>query len=217
MDKGYQRFYEITFKDFLLREPKGYYNEAALPSYTHKNRLMAWLFWKRIDIALLFAGNVENKKVLDFGCGGGIIFKYLSSHGARIFACEKQFYSLAETISDKLGAGVKIFKDISEIDDIKFDIIFALDVLEHVDNVEGVIEKMVHLSHDKTRLIISGPTENFIYRVGRIFAGFSGHYHKRSIYEIEMALISKGLEMDRLKKLFPILTLFRISSWSHKL
>jgi hypothetical protein len=70
------------------------------------------------------------------------------------------------------------------------------------------------LSHPKTRIIISGPTENFFYKCGRFLAGFSGHYHHRSIYHVEEAMKVAGFSLDHIRRLYPPIPLFRISSWS---
>lgn len=217
IDKDYKESYRALFVEAMRKGSKGFYDEAALPSYTHRNRLMSWLFWKRIDVALSMAGDVKDKVILDFGCGGGVTFKYFSSKGARVFACENQFYPLAEYISERIGAEVNIYKELSDIRCIKFDLILALDVLEHVKDLNEVFNTMLMISNDKTKLIVSGPTENGLYRIGRLLSGFSGHYHKRNIYEIEEFFFKKGLERIELKRLFPLLTLFRVSSWRIKI
>lgn len=210
IDKNYRESYKTLFVEVMRKDSLSFYDESALPSYTHGNRLMSWLFWKRIDIAISMAGDVRDKVVLDFGCGGGVTFGYLASKGARIFACENQFYHLTEFISERIGAAATIYKELSNIKGIKFDLILALDVLEHVEDINEVLNTMVILSHESTKLIVSGPTENHIYKIGRLLAGFSGHYHRRNIYDIEKKLFEKGFKMISLKRLYPF---FRISSW----
>lgn len=213
IDKDYRESYRGLFREALIMSVEGFYDEAALPSYTHHNRLMSWLFWKRIDVALSMAGSVKDDFILDFGCGGGVTFKYLSSKGAKIFACDNQFDHLAEFVSDRLKAGATIFRTLSDIEGIRFDKIFALDVLEHVEDLDQILNMITRLSHDRTCLIVSGPTENLLYKIGRLFAGFSGHYHKRNIYDIADSLCREGFKRMKIKRLFYPLTFFRISSW----
>ena len=62
-------------------------------------------------------------------------------------------------------------------------------------------------------LIISGPTESFLYKIGRKLAGFSGDYHVTNIYDVERKFSEGGFTKTGLKKLYFPFTLFRISTW----
>lgn len=174
---------------------------------------MAWLFWKRIEIALKMAEIEENQSVLDFGCGGGVTFKYLSERDCSIVGCDSGFCEMAKQVCQWLDIKAKIYPVLSQIEESEFDCILALDVLEHVQEIDLCIEKLLELAHNKTRIIISGPTESVLYRSGRWFAGFSGGYHHRTIYDIEKKFDEKKLKRITLKKLYFPITLFRISSW----
>jgi hypothetical protein len=37
-------------------------------------------------------------------------------------------------------------------------------------------------------VIVSGPTESPLYRLGRRVAGFGGHYHKHTVFDVERAV-----------------------------
>jgi 2-polyprenyl-3-methyl-5-hydroxy-6-metoxy-1,4-benzoquinol methylase len=177
-------------------------------------RFSSTLFWNRVSTALKLAGVMENQSVLDFGCGGCVTFKYLSERGCRVTGCDSGFYEAAQQICGLLAIEAAIYKNLFEITGTKFDCILVLDVLEHIQDVDLYIKKLIDLAHDQTRIIISGPTENCFYKVGRWLAGFSGDYHCRDIYDIEGRLREKYLERNTLKRLYFPFTLFRISSWS---
>lgn len=211
---SYKKVYEKFFVEALNESDQGSYDDCALPSYAHGNKLIRWIFWKRIIAALSMAGNLENKTVLDFGCGSGVMFKYLNDYGCVIHACDSQYYELAVDLAKKMNINISMYQNLSEIENKKFDLIFALDVLEHIENIRQIIDKLYELSHNETVVILSGPTENYLYRVGRRIAGFSGLYHKRNIYDVEKQVEEKGYINRSMKKLFPIVTLFRVSSWS---
>lgn len=213
IDSLYIQSYTDIFRKFLKEGTHGCYDEAALPSYTHKNRMMAWLFWKRIKVALSIAGDLENQSVLDFGCGGGVTFKYLSVHGCRITGCDCFFYEMVREVCKALNIEAEIYHDLFQITETNFDCILALDVLEHIKDEDLYIEKLFGLAHNKTRIIISGPTENILYKAGKRLAGFPGDYHVRNIYDIEQKFRDKGLKRYTLKRLYFPFTLFRISSW----
>ena len=211
--KEYRITYEAAFKEVLSKAAKGYYDEAALPSYTHRNKLMAWLFWKRVDTAFSLAGNLQSKTVFDFGCGGGVTFKYLSQHHCRLTGCDDSYFDLAADMCEKLGVKAAVSRDLFTISNTTFDLIFALDALEHVENLDAITDKLMGLSHHGTKIILSGPTENLFYKAGRLLAGFSGHYHHRNIYDIERRFREKGLRNIKTRNLYPPIPLFRVSSW----
>ncbi len=72
----------------------------------------------------------------------------------------------------------------------QFDLIVALDVLEHVKDLEGVLASLLRLLSEGGRLVVSGPTENIFYRIGRRLSGpeYTGSYHERGIGEVRRRL-----------------------------
>ena len=213
INREYKKTYENLFHSYLKKNQSGSFDEAGFPSYTHQNPLMASFFWRRIKTALTIAEDLTDCNVLDFGAGGGVTFKYLAGRNCRITACENRFYKITEEIAKHLNVTVKVYKNLFDINNEQFDRIFALDVFEHIDNPQKYIKKLNELSRENTRFIISGPTENWLYKLGRKMAGFSGHYHLRNIYDIEQLLEQNGLKCLKVKLLYPLLTLFRVSIW----
>jgi 2-polyprenyl-3-methyl-5-hydroxy-6-metoxy-1,4-benzoquinol methylase len=213
ISKSYKKEYEELFREFLGKKEHGYFDEAALPSYTHSNPFMSWLFWNRLNKALYLAGDLKQNQVLDFGSGGGVLLKYLNQHGCRTTACENMHMQLLREVCVKLHIPVDFSEDLFDIHSKQFDCIFALDVLEHVDDIEKTILHLIRLVKPDGQIVVSGPTENILYKIGRKMAGFSGHYHVRNIYHIEHVLADKGMKKKKLKKLFWFLPLFRISVW----
>lgn len=212
--KNYKTWYEERFLTILQDKPADYYNNSGIPSYLHKNRLMSGIFWKRIGIVLSLIKDYPGKRILDFGCGGGILFKYLSEKGCSVTGCENEFFELSKMMAGEIDGNIKIHKDIGEVKNTRFDIIFALDVLEHMEDIGDCLKTFREISHEKTKIIISGPTENIFYKIGRYFAGFSGDYHKRSIYEVEKKMFQHNFESETIKKINSPFTLFRISIWT---
>ena len=85
----------------------------------------------------------------------------------------------------RLSTQVAISTDVFELGG-RFDTIFALDVLEHIPDLEKVSVKLKELIGDFGQLIISGPTENTFYHLGRRLAGF------RAITMSEIFMISNA-------------------------
>lgn len=159
----------------------------------------------------------KNASVLDFGCGTGVLSFELAKQGYAITSIDLDF------------APVNILKEHIEYpdnitflqDDIfnidfeanKFDCIIALDVLEHIpiDKLPEFLAKFDYLLKKSGTVIVSGPTENFLYKLGRKLAGndFTGHYHETTIGKIK-EVFSKRYKVITLKKLIWPLTLFEI-------
>ena len=213
IDRAYRAAYETAFRTLLSQAPPGRYDEMALPSYTHANRLMAWLFWRRIAAAFALAGPLDRQRVLDFGCGGGVTFRRLHECGCEITGVDPEAGALAAEISRRLGTPARIVATVDDVADRRFDCIFALDVLEHVDDLDGCIGRLAGVLADGGRIVLSGPTENAWYRLGRRLAGFSGHYHVRTVFDIERGLQQRGLVRTGLSTLRLPFALFRVSAW----
>ncbi len=209
--------FKIIFNEIIQQEPSNYeIDEAALPAYAHKNILIDYLFWKRIEVAYKYAQkNKKTKNVLDFGCGSGVLSYLLAKNKYNVTSCDIEFSPL-NLVKTKLNFPENITfieGDIinHKIPENSFDIIFALDVLEHIDNLTDYIKLFKKLLTPDGIIIISGPTENIFYKIGRKLAGkrFTGDYHVTNISKIKQDF-SPYLKVKTIKKLlFPII-LFEI-------
>lgn len=194
-------------------------SEAALPAYAHKNPLIDYIFWKRLKVASNYIAKKgqQNLKVLDFGCGTGVMSYELATQKHNVVGLDldlkpvellKENIDYPENITFLEG---DIFeKDLAEG---SFDAIIALDVLEHMDNetLKKYLAKFNSLLKEKGELIISGPTENILYKIGRKLAGsdFTGDYHDSEIQSIRET--SKTVfDVKGLAKILPILPLFDV-------
>lgn len=215
--KSSKRTFKAVFKA-LVKEYDSYeVGEAALPAYAHKNPLIDWLFWKRIHIAYTYANNQEKtkNKILDFGCGSGLLSYMLAKNGHDVTACDIEFSPLnlvKKSIRFPLNIDF-IEGDILDKDFEKnsFDIIYALDVLEHIDDLEPYITLFDSLLTPKGVIVISGPTENSLYKLGRSIAGskFTGDYHVTTIAKIKKKFATH-LEVNTLRKLLFPVVLFEV-------
>lgn len=216
INNAYIKSYSLILNEIYKKGASRAYDESAMPSYVHNNIFISWIFWKRIDTALSLVGDLKDKQVMDFGCGCGVIFKYLYEHDCKITGCEDQFYQLSKDIADMLKIRLMLHvRNLDEVSNIKFDYIFALDVMEHIQDIDKVIDRFLGLSHEKTRIIISGPTENLLYKIGRLLIGYyeQGRFHERNVFDIERCFKEKGLKNITTKNLYFPFTLFRVSSW----
>jgi len=173
--------------------------EAAFPAYVHPNPLIRFLFWERIRRVMQYLGDVPRKTALDFGCGGGVMLPFLAERVTRVVAMDVDLGPLT-ALQPYIPhpANVEVYDarrvTLADIERGSVDLVLALDVLEHVSDLEGTVRGLYRLLAPCGVLIVSGPTENLAYRLGRRVAGreFTGDYHVRGIAEIRRALAALG-------------------------
>lgn len=211
---SYQKKMRTHLVEMLATRPPHALDEQAVPSYTHGNSVIAHLFWSRVWRIIDYLEDIKIGNVLDFGCGTGILFPFLISRGEGLTAFDVD-PSAAQEMAQRLNLyGIRFlssWKSVEALPSASFDTILALDVLEHVDNLPEVSALFNRLVKPGGRLIVSGPTESSLYKLGRWFAGYKHHFHRRNIYDIEKEL-SLYFKVQLLAALYPWITFFRISS-----
>lgn len=174
---------------------EGARDEMAIPSYLHPNPLVRWLFWKRYEIVAQLSELNEQKTVLEFGCGIGMFLPTLSARVKQVFAIDL-FPQYAQELVRRLELGSKVAfaRDIDDIPDDSLDLIVAADVLEHIADPRSLVTAFRRKLKMNGRLVVSGPTENRLYKLGRALAGFGdkGNYHVTNIDRLETDIRQSG-------------------------
>jgi len=184
------------------------WEETCLPSYCHSNLFAAYVSWQRLFVSAKLAkkhGKLD--KVLDFGCGVAELKRLLPAETS---------YHYIEELSSSVNWIKSQYSDAIGIDlndkNNSYDVVFALDSLEHNDNFAELVDKLISKLSSEGVLIVSGPTENALYRLGRKVAGFTGHYHKTTIHDINREIDSRLTLQERVVEPFG-LPLFVVSVW----
>ncbi len=205
----YKAHYREAIQQVLSDAEPGRLDEIGFPAYSHTNPLINWLFWKRLHTVM---NHVERgapyERALDFGCGSGVMLPFLAKISREVVAADVDLVPLEHMCKHvPLAPNVHVrdasIEAMSELPGASFDLIIALDVLEHVKDLHATLTMLMHLMKRGAQLVVSGPTENILYRLGRRLAGpeFSGDYHERGIAEIRAELAGR-------LKLEPIATLY---------
>ncbi len=165
--------------------------ETAIPSYTHRLAPIRYLFLRRVRVALdLTRKNLPTRsEILDFGCGAGLMTIALKQHGFKPVRCDIRPQFCAPSAQAMPGAQIENFAELK-----RFRGCVALDVLEHLS--ENELRDFAAGFAPDAVLIVSGPTENFLYQIGRRVAGFKGGYHQRDVFQILQFLQSVGWNLE---------------------
>ena len=101
--------------------------------------------------------NLKNLKILDIGCGGGILSEPLARLGAKVTGVDENEKAIKVAINHakKNKLNIKYKKiNFNQINlNEKFDVILCMEVLEHVENVEMLISKVNKLLKPKGKFI----------------------------------------------------------------
>lgn len=184
--------------------------ESCIPSYVHGNLAAAGISWWRLaSVAKAYRRHAPKGAILDFGAASGELVHVLQPDAP---------YHFVE-LNDNLAAALVHFRPdavrqtLGSLSPGSYGVIFALDSLEHNDNIPELLGHLHTALADDGLLILSGPTENWIYRLGRRLAGFSGHYHTTTISDIERMTEATFSKVEKKSIPSPLAPLFSITAW----
>ncbi len=186
--------------------------ETCIPSYLHSNPLASAVAWMRLFAAVrLLRRLAPSGPVLDFGAAAGELAHLVPSDRAY------EFVEIDERMARALETGIPgaLQQKLETLPRGRYAAICALDSLEHNDDVGAIVDQLRPALRQDGVLILSGPTENALYRLGRRVAGFSGAYHKTNIYDIETIVGHSFLLLQRRVVPFGV-GLFSLSCWRPK-
>ncbi len=172
-------------------------DEMAIPSLVHQNPALRWMAWRRLYVLVDVFERIcpPDAKVLDFGCGTGVLFESLLGRATQVFGSDLVL-DAARVLVERRGLDrVSLVAPESLEEHIapgSLDVVVAAEVLEHVDEPAEVLQLFRRLLSPEGRLLVSLPTENRAYRFGRRLAGFDGHYHQHNAHSIDRVILDEG-------------------------
>lgn len=163
-------------------------DEMAIPSYLHPNPLIRALMWRRYAAIESLMRSTREESVLEFGCGTGLFLPTLCQGHSLVYATDL-FPQFARELTKRRNLAVTFVEEVEALEDGSLGSIIAADVLEHVDDLPRYLDLFRVKLREGGELLISGPTENSLYKLGRLAAGFGGKggYHHRNVGDIARA------------------------------
>lgn len=211
----------ITMGDELL-------GTMGIPSYIKGNAISQQFAWTKVKKILQLCGDQKNINILDFGCGSGVMLQPFSAHCNILYALDVDL-SFAKSTANYSNIRDKIHfihpDEINSVSDDSIDLIVAANVLEHVPHLEKHLDLFNQKLNQEGCLIVSGPTENALYRLGRKclqilgHKDFHGEYHVRNIDNIFDVVERQGFKMKRIEQVpfSGYLALYRVGRFIKKL
>jgi 2-polyprenyl-3-methyl-5-hydroxy-6-metoxy-1,4-benzoquinol methylase len=215
----YKASYRAAIRQVLAEHEPGRLDEIGLPAYSHSNPLIQWLFWKRIHTVMDHLESIAPfEHALDFGCGSGVMLPFLSTISHEVTAADIDLAPLEHmrkyiALNANVQTADASLAAMTKMPGASFDLIVALDVLEHVADLAATVSALLRLLRPACPLVVSGPTENLMYQIGRRLAGpeYSGEYHERGVGEIRR-LLQRHARVRTIATLYWPLPLFEIFS-----
>ena len=180
-----------------------------------------WWFVARRDLLEWFVREIvkgfDHPKLLDVGCGTGINFSVLSKCG-ETFSSDASEEALK--FSKSRGTTGLVRSDLESLPFVPstFDVVTALDVLEHVDNDLAAMDELLRVTRKGGVLVITVPAYGFLW------SEHDEALHHRRRYaasELRNKLTNAGFEVERITYyitflFFPILFMRFAQSLSKK-
>jgi len=173
-----------------------------IPEYYSNNKIVRDLFLTRLKYAIDYCKQIGTKKLLDAGCGDGLLFMNINKNNnvvEEMIGIDMNEY--VEELNRTYPFAQFLKRDITKMlfCDNYFDTVTCLDVLEHFEDIRNPIKEIRRVLKKDRYLIVSGPVESFFYKLGRFiikgkFSGETGpgagkHYH--NIKQIDKLLTTE--------------------------
>ena len=163
--------------------------EAA--QYIREHSLMGrdnWMNRHRFQTVTRFISRATTHKLLDFGCGNGFFLQHLHRQGYSLSMSGYDPY-LADDVEMDAEHGVDLHKSFDEIKHLSFDIITALDVIEHIEDDITALQNINSILKPNGEIIITVPSYQWLYNS---LDAANGHYRRYTKTSMQQLLTKTG-------------------------
>jgi len=172
----------------VLRELSGNRSDV-MDMYFYKYPIMSDVYWARLAKMLRIAQKFSARKVLDLGCGQGVLLPSLSKYYEEVHGIDLDL-SICSKIKEKFELDNVTLHNgnilESALENAEFDLILAPSVLEHFSDQDALFNSLKGMLKPGGHLIFSSPTETKLYELGRkIFGAVKPEDHYHSVFSIQ--------------------------------
>lgn len=152
-----------------------------------------WFKAKRrfLEVALVKHAPVGRLRVLDVGCGTGAVMRFLQARGYETQGVDMSTTALQYCRQKGLRVSYGL-ADAMQFPDASFDVVFALDVLEHLDDAGAAVREIKRVLKPGGLLVATVPAHQFLFSYHDTALHHKRRYNKQSL----RALISPELQIE---------------------
>lgn len=120
----------------------------------------------RLDFIDQHANGIENKRVIDVGCGGGILSESMALRGARVTGIDMGKLPLTVARLHQIETGVEVDYQQATAETFasdhpqQFDVVSCMELLEHVPNPASVIQACAQMTKPGGKIFFSTINRN---------------------------------------------------------
>lgn len=189
--------------DIAAKVPEETYINVATPSYLHKNPLIRKVIQQRLTVLeewITEYADPATTHLMDFGCGLGVLFPIASQKVHAVYGVDMRLLPAQIAIEYYNLHNVQLLLPKTaetEIPEQSIGIIVCSEVLEHIEHLHMLLQHFKNVMSTDAHLLVSLPTENIVYRIGRKIVGFTGDYHVYDAQTIHQHIMDAGFYLVR--------------------
>jgi 2-polyprenyl-3-methyl-5-hydroxy-6-metoxy-1,4-benzoquinol methylase len=150
-------------------------------------------FWSKVKVKLILK-LVEGKKILDVGCGSGLLSKTLINKGYNVTVIDND--TKAIEIASKKGINGFVADINTWQTQEKFDCIILGDVLEHIKDDKFALKKVYDMLNPDGCTVVNVPAYQTLFSKHDVALG---HKRRYSNAELESKLQDSGFTIEKLR------------------
>jgi len=158
-----------------------------------------WFQWRFKTLLKLNVLPVSKQNIFEIGCGTGVFLNQLKSKfNYSILGCELERNTYEIGVKN-IGKEHIIFYNIFDNNPnllASFDIVFLMDVIEHIENDRDFIKKAIQYLKHNGLIIINVPAHNALFSK---YDSIAGHYRRYNKKEIKAVLSELNLNVLHIK------------------